>query len=128
MPMIGRPACSGATAATATTRNSPGSADIKRAPLTAAEKRAYRERMERIEAERAAEDAAASAAAEARANRLWLEAVDCDEHPYLERKGIRSHGLRVGRWEVIDQDTGDVRTVTNKALLIPMRDFEEAHP
>ncbi|ATI15716.1 putative DNA primase/helicase [Bordetella phage vB_BbrM_PHB04] len=98
-------------------------ADIKRAPLTAAEKRAYRERMERIEAQRAAEDAAASAAAAERANRLWSEAVDCDAHPYLERKGIRAHGLRVGRWEVINQDTGEVHTVTNQALLIPMRDL-----
>lgn len=100
-------------------------ASIQRAPLTPDEKRAYRERMERIEAQRAAEDAAASAAAEARANRLWDEAAECETHPYLERKGIASHGLRVGRWEVIDQDTGEVRTVTNQALLIPMRDLKK---
>lgn len=100
-------------------------ADIKRAPLTAAEKRAYRERIERIEAQRAAEDAAASAAAVERANRLWSEAVDCEEHPYLERKGVRAHGVRVGRWEVINQDTGEVRTVTDQALLIPMRDLQK---
>lgn len=100
-------------------------AAIERAPLTAAEKRAYRERMERIEAQRAAEDAAARAAASERANRLWSEAVDCEEHPYLERKGVLAHGLRVGRWEVINQDTGEVRTVTDQALLIPMRDLQK---
>lgn len=100
-------------------------ADIKRAPLTVAEKRAYRERMERIEAERAAQDAADAAAAAERANRLWSEAVECEEHPYLERKGVRAHGLRVGRWEVVDQDTGEVRTITNQALLVPMRDLKK---
>lgn len=100
-------------------------ADIKRAPMTAAEKRAYRERMERMGAERAEAAEAARAAAAERANRLWDEAEDCEDHPYLERKGVRSHGLRVGRWEVVDQDTGEVRTVTNQALLIPMRDLQK---
>lgn len=100
-------------------------ADIQRKPLTAAEKRAYRERMERNEAQRAAEDVAASAAAAERANRLWSEAVDCEEHSYLERKGIRAHGVRVGCWEVTEQDTGEVRTVTKHALLIPMRDMQK---
>ncbi|WP_165421311.1 VapE domain-containing protein [Bradyrhizobium sp. Leo170] len=100
-------------------------ADIKRAPMTAAEKRAYRERMERLDAERAAQLAADRAAAAEHAQRLWNEAAECDAHSYLERKGIRSHGLRVGRWEVIDQDTGEARTVTNEALLIPIRDLKK---
>lgn len=98
-------------------------ADVERTPLTPEQKRAYRERMQRMEAERAAQVAATRAAAAERANRLWNEAAECTEHPYLERKGIRSHGLRVGKWEVIDQDTGEVRIVTNQALLVPMRDL-----
>ncbi|WP_080713038.1 toprim domain-containing protein [Bordetella bronchiseptica] len=100
-------------------------ADIKRAPMTAAEKRAYCERMECLEAERAAQVAADRAAAAERAKRLWDVAQECTEHPYLERKGVRSYGLRVGRWEVIDQDTGEARTVTNQALLIQIRDLQK---
>lgn len=100
-------------------------ADIKRAPMTAAEKRAYCERMECLEAERAAQVAADRAAAAERAKRLWDAAQECTEHPYLERKGVRSYGLRVGRWEVIDQDTGEARTVTNQALLIQIRDLQK---
>jgi len=100
-------------------------ADIKCAPLTTAEKRAYRKRIERMEAERAAELAEARAAAAKRAQRIWDEAAECGTHAYLDRKGVRSHGLRVGRYEVIDQDTGEVRTVTNQALLIPIRDLRK---
>src|SRR4029453_12695370 len=38
-------------------------------------------------------------AARKSAERLWSAAEEPDQHPYLQRKGIRSHGLRVGTWE-----------------------------
>ncbi|MBI2744607.1 MAG: PriCT-2 domain-containing protein [Burkholderiales bacterium] len=72
----------------------------------------------------AVEGAQRHAAAAARAQELWdaAEPLEGDGHPYLQRKGVLSHGLRVGRWERIDPDTGEVVVVTTKGLLIPIRD------
>lgn len=79
---------------------------------------------------RAAERAAQAAAEEAelhaeraiRAQEIWDAAATCDTHPYLERKGVKSYGLRVGPWERADPDTGEVFIVTKQSLLIPIRD------
>jgi len=62
------------------------------------------------------------AAAAARAQSCWDAAAECTEHPYLVRKQVKSHGLRVGVWEKIDAETGEVRVVSKQALLIPIRD------
>lgn len=70
----------------------------------------------------AAEEAALHAERAIRAQQIWDAATPCDTHPYLERKGVASHGLRVGRWERTDPDTGEVIVVINQSLLIPMRD------
>ena len=79
-------------------------------------------------AERAAKaaelDAIAHDAASKRAQAKWDEAkpIDDDSHPYLQRKGVKSYGLRIGSWERTDPETGEVYTVTNNGLLIPIRD------
>ncbi len=94
-------------------------------PLTQAERRALNERIERQKAERAAAERARHTAAAERAQQVWDAATDCTEHPYLTRKQIQSHGLRVGKWEKIDEETGDVRLISNHALLIPIRDAKK---
>lgn len=82
----------------------------------------------RAESRRKAEEAEAekarlNAAAAKRAAAIWDAAEPAsDDHPYLKRKGVRAHGLRVGRWEVIDRETGEVRLVHPKALLVPIKD------
>lgn len=94
----------------------------KTKPLTPDERRAYREKMERQRAERAAADAARHAAAADRAALIWAASTECTEHPYLARKGVKSHGLRVGTWEKTNPDTGEVYVVSKQALLVPIRD------
>lgn len=72
----------------------------------------------------AEEEAAAHAAAAKRAQALWDEAtpLEGDGHPYLKRKGVQSYGLRIGRWERLDEETGEWVTMTTQGLLVPMRD------
>lgn len=76
------------------------------------------------QAEADAQEAVARAAAADHARFMWERAqpVDGDAHPYLQRKGVQSHGLRVGAWEKIDHDSGDVRVISEQALLVPIRD------
>lgn len=71
-----------------------------------------------------AEEAAEQAKAAALAKRLWDEAEPCTTHPYLGRKGVKSHGLKYGPFEVerTDTETGEVITQRMKALLVPMYD------
>lgn len=55
------------------------------------------------------------------ANLIWQAATPVEgfEHPYLQRKGVQAHGLRVWTWE-LRSDEGEVyRTIPN-ALLVPM--------
>lgn len=62
-----------------------------------------------------------------RAQALWDAAKPAtDDHPYLARKGVKSHGLRVGKWELINKDTGEVRTLTKDALYVPLCDKTRA--
>lgn len=70
----------------------------------------------------AAEEAQEQAEAASRAQAIWDAAEPCEAHPYLDRKGVASYGLRVGRWERTDSDTGEVFVHTEKGLLIPIRD------
>lgn len=74
-------------------------------------------------AEQAAqEEAEMHAKAAEWAQRLWDAAKPCESHPYLDRKGVASYGLRVGPWERIDEETGEVVVVANNALLLPICD------
>lgn len=95
---------------------------------TAAELAARKAAAEERAKKAAEEDAARHAAAAKRAQALWDAAtpVEGDGHPYLKRKGVLSHGLRVGRWDRLDEETGEWITVTTNGLLIPMRDRTRA--
>jgi len=93
-----------------------------------------REEIERRNAAAAAraeaaerEEAIARAAAAEHAQALWDRSTEVvgQDHPYLARKGIASHGLRVGTWDVVNPDTGEVRTLSKRALLVPIRDAKK---
>lgn len=75
-------------------------------------------------AEAEAQEAADRAAAAQHAVYMWNNAkpVEGDGHPYLQRKGVVSHGLRVGTWEKIDHENGVVNVISEQALLVPIRD------
>jgi putative DNA primase/helicase len=73
-------------------------------------------------AQAAAEDAAIHAERAVRAKQIWDAATPCDTHPYLVRKGVASYGLRIGPWERVDPDTGEMFVVTTQSLLIPIKD------
>lgn len=86
------------------------------------QKREWAKRMEQQRAEKAAAEAQRQADAAAVANRLWNDAEPTEYHPYLERKGVKSHGLRIGNWEFADNDTGEIRIFRTDALLVPLTD------
>lgn len=60
------------------------------------------------------------AEAAALANEIWEAATPADVHPYLSRKGIKAHGLRVGRWPLFNK-AGEVYGHADGTLLIPIR-------
>jgi putative DNA primase/helicase len=103
------------------------SMDVPSVPLSAEEKRARLARMEAARECRAAEAKARHEAAAGLASRIWASAtpVDGDAHPYLERKGIHSHGLKVGAWEKFNKD-GGLSVIEKNALLVPIRDASES--
>lgn len=76
------------------------------------------------DAEAAAQEAAMHEAVAEKAQALWNAAAPCDTHPYLERKGVKSYGLRYGNFEVerVDEETGELTPVLMKALLVPLLD------
>ncbi|MGA4191076.1 toprim domain-containing protein [Ralstonia nicotianae] len=95
-------------------------------PLTQAERRSLRERIEGQKAEREKAESARHATAAALAEQILDAATPSDgRHPYLERKGIGANGASVGDWPVIDPDTGEIRYVLKNALLLQVRDFDK---
>ncbi|MBY0411699.1 MAG: PriCT-2 domain-containing protein [Burkholderiaceae bacterium] len=82
-----------------------------------------KERAER-NAIAAAQELAAQEAAAAKAQELWAAAAPCEDHAYLGRKGVKSHGLRYGRFDIetVDHITGEVKTIGLQALLMPIID------
>ncbi|MCW2313994.1 PriCT-2 domain-containing protein [Rhodoferax antarcticus] len=84
----------------------------------------HKARAER-DAQAAAQEALAHAAAAMRAAQLWDAALPAPpDHPYLLRKGIEPHGLRVGVWEWVDAASGEVFSTPNQ-LLVAVRDRHE---
>ena len=82
-----------------------------------------RHKAEKAEAEKRALNEAAAF----RARVIWDKAKPApDDHPYLLRKGVKAHGLRVGPWEVVDKDSGEIRLVHPNALLVPICDRTRA--
>ena len=69
---------------------------------------------------------AASAAVAVKANEIWNSAQDAENtHPYLRKKGIQAHGLRVTEWVrdlPHDKDTGEVNELrVPNTLLVPIK-------
>jgi putative DNA primase/helicase len=80
--------------------------------------RVAKERAEKDEAEKQRHAEAAE-----RANAIWDSSIEAgSNHPYLKAKGVKAHGLRLGKWEMIDQQTGEVRLISDMALLVPLCD------
>ncbi len=76
-------------------------ADIGR-ELTREELEAHRTRLAQIRAERDAEREREHAANAARATEIWDSAEPAtDAHPYLQRKGIKAHDLRLHRGALV---------------------------
>ena len=86
-------------------------ADIGR-PLSPEEETAHRARIEAIRHEREAEDARQHEAARCDAETIWRVARPAIDHPYLTKKDVKSHGLRV-------DDAG--------RLIVPLRDSGVIH-
>jgi putative DNA primase/helicase len=82
----------------------------KTKPLSPEERKAWREEVKRKAAEKEAARALEYAAAAERARAVWESAAECSEHPYLTRKGVKSHGLRVAKWEKVREETGEIWT------------------
>ena len=82
-------------------------ADVGRS-LTTAEREELRQKTVLARAEREAEEARRQADAAALAEAIWREAPACDDHPYLNRKGVKPYGVRLSRGK----------------LVVPMRDTE----
>lgn len=90
---------------------------------TPEERAAYKARVAKERAEKDAAEKARHEAAAAAANELWNASAEAsDDHPYLKSKGVKAHGLRVGKWEKVSKDTGEVRLITDNALLVPVSD------
>lgn len=100
-------------------------ADRSTKPLTADERKKFKEEMTRKRHEREAIERAEHAQAAELANEIWNKAREATDHPYLTRKGIKSHGLRISAWEKINTETGEIRLITKLALLIPIRDAKK---
>jgi len=68
--------------------------DLNR-PLTPKEEAAFMAQCKADQAEQEAEQGRIHAAAAKEAAKMWAEAVPCESHPYLTKKGVQAHGLRV---------------------------------
>lgn len=80
--------------------------------LSPQEKAVHRSRVEAMRRAREAEDARRTAEAREKAVAVWLVASPApDDHPYLRRKGVKAHGLRVHEG----------------ALVVPMRNGGDLH-
>jgi putative DNA primase/helicase len=81
------------------------------AELTSVERAEINARIERARAEREERQRQMHAAVADEARRMWDGAAECDTHPYLERKGVKSYGLRTAQW-----------MNGNQAMLVPIID------
>lgn len=88
-------------------------------PLSAEERAEVAQRASEARAKAAAEEAARQEAAKVFAAALWDAATEATTHPYLERKKVASHGLRIGPWRKTRPD-GSTWEVATDALLVPL--------
>ena len=75
-------------------------ADVGRS-LTTVEREELRQKMALARAEREAEEIRRQAEAAAIAEAIWREVPACDDHPYLNRKGVKPHGVRLSRGKLV---------------------------
>ncbi|SDW37080.1 putative DNA primase/helicase [Pseudomonas syringae] len=99
------------------------SAERDTKPMSAAERKAQQAEWDRRKAEKADAERKRHTDAAARANAQWdAAAIATDDHPYLKRKVVKAHGLRVGPWQFTNEETGEIFTLTDNALLVPICD------
>jgi len=80
--------------------------------LTPAEEAAHKEKLEATRREREVEEAQRRTEAAIKAATIWKAAQPaCEDHPYLTRKAIKAHGVRIH----------------DDALVIPVRDGKNLH-
>jgi putative DNA primase/helicase len=102
-----------------------GDRDTK--PMSPAERKSQQDEWDRKKAEKAATERKRHADAAARAQSTWAASAPAtNDHPYLVRKGVKAHGLRVGKWEFINDETGEIWNLTDNALLVPLCDKTRA--
>lgn len=103
---------------------------------------AERDRIQREQQRRQADQLKRQDKAARKAQSIWQVAKPAPpNHPYLVRKQIKPHGLRLGRWErSIQDDQGKFhKLIIDDVLLVPMFDaagslrslqaiFKETHP
>lgn len=91
--------------------------------LTPDEQAAIRKRMEEARIERDKIQKASEGEAAKLANLIWNDATEVfgDDHPYLKRKGVVSHGLRTCSWPVRNKE-GEVFRHIENTLIIPIMD------
>jgi putative DNA primase/helicase len=82
---------------------------------------ATRRQIEESKKARQVEREAYNAKKAGEACRIWSAATPCNEHPYLARKGIQSHGLRSGNWRKwIKIESGFSPIDIEGVLLVPV--------
>lgn len=98
-------------------------ADVNTAPMSEADKKAQQLEWAKKKAEGEKRRQAERDEAAKRAQSVWDASIPApDDHTYLKRKGVKSHGLRLGKWEFINAETGEVTCLTDNALLVPICD------
>lgn len=90
--------------------------------LSAEDQREIRERLEAARARREQDKRQREGEAAREANLEWNNAADADDsHPYLVRKGVTAHGLRLTSWPVRNRQGEVFRSIDN-TLLVPVMD------
>jgi putative DNA primase/helicase len=69
--------------------------------LTPKERRRLKVRIEANQKQRSADEAKRQGEARAKAEALWGFAEPCETHPYLLRKGVKAHGVRLHRGRLV---------------------------
>lgn len=97
----------------------------KSAEFTPEQRATWKRKLDAAKKLRDDEAAALRQACAADAAEAWARAVPAGEHSYLTRKGITGAGCRqldVYSFDTIDKQTGEIRTITLRdVLLVPLR-------
>lgn len=91
---------------------------VKLTDEQAAQRQAARQAAQK---QSAAEERERQKQASETATNCWNMAVPCDLHPYLSRKHVKAHGLRVGNWPLRNK-FGEIYGQAENVLLIPIMD------